>query len=339
VDLAAVFTDLQERSTVVAWLDTSPLFPGRLTDRDDNLARLLRARQAASSGRAEGPAGAPERPAAFDPCGLLQARLEERFGIDFGPGGLAAELTQFAGNGVGRPSAGELLEVVRRRLPGGSSFVARPARPAFLRLREALVAECDTPRARVRPSARLEDLVPRARRADLWARLSWRLGQPLPPFAPGHEPVGFWVVTALGVGLLYAVGVPTVQGIDAWAAADGFAGSWWYAGLGCLLVPTTFMAGIALSVVLSAYLFRNRFPLRFPAAHATVGQLAQYLAQAAGAEGTAVPWTDEAVWLALRAELAAAAGRLPSEVTEETELSAALGLRLPARETVEGDRR
>jgi hypothetical protein len=335
----ATFLNARTCRKLAVWLDTSPPFPGRLADLRESLTRLISPGQAAPDRQAERPGVTSEESSSFDPCGLLQARIEERFEIDFGPGGLAAELTQRA-EGRSRPlTVGELLEVVRRRVPGGASFIARPARPAFLRLRDALVVECGLPRHRIRPSAQLEDLMPRARRADLWARLTQRLGQPLPPLLQGAPPAGFWVVATFGIVLVYAVGVPAVQAIDARAAAGDFAGTSWYGALGCCLVPTSFMAGIALSALLSAHLFRNRFPLQFPAAHATVGQLAQYLAQAAGAEGTAVPWTDEAVWLALRAELAEVLGKLPAEVTEETELSAALGLRLPAREVVEGDGR
>jgi hypothetical protein len=329
INPAAVAPDARDYRELAAWLDTSPLFPGRLEDVRENLSLLLSLARAAADQQAERLAVAPEQRSSFDHWGFLQARIEERFGIDFGPGRLAAELARATEGGSGRLTAGELLGVIRRRLPGGASFIARPARPAFLRLRDALVAECGAPRHLIRPSARLEDLVPRAKRADHWTRLSRRLGQPLPPFAEGNPPAAVWVVTILGAGLVYAVGVPTVQAIDAWAAAEGFAGTWWYGGLGCCLVPTSFIGGIVLSAALSAHLFRNRFPLKFQAAYATVGQLARFLAQAAGAEGTAVPWTDEDVWLGLRAVLAEAAGRLPSEVTEDTDLSAALALRLP----------
>jgi hypothetical protein len=64
------------------------------------------------------------------------------------------------------------------------------------------------------------------------------------------------------------------------------------------------VAGISLALGLPMYLFRNRYPLQFPAEYATAGQLARFLAQAAGAGETAIPWTDETIWLALRAVLA-----------------------------------
>jgi hypothetical protein len=290
-----------------------------------DLSRLLDPGSASS--------GEPNETATNTPTwGAIQAGLEERFEIDFGPGGLAAELARCSEVCEGRLVAGQVLESVRRRLSPGASFTPHPVRPAFARLRDALVAECSLPRRVIRPSARLEELVPRSGRADSWARLGRRLGQPLPPFAEANPPAAVWVVGSLGALLVYAVGVPAVQAIDAWAAADGFERAGWYLALGVCVVPPSFIAGIVLSCLLAAYLFRNRFPCRFQAEYATVGQLARFLAENGAADGTAVPWTAERTWVAVRAILAEAAGRMPGEVTEDTDLIRGLGLPRPAQD-------
>src|SRR5262249_19175081 len=97
---------------------------------------------------------------------------------DFGPGGLVPALAEAAG---GRPAtARDLFGVVWDRLPAGASDPPGRVLPAFLRLRRELVAECGVERGRVRPSARLDDLIPKRGRAIHWERLGERLGRPLP---------------------------------------------------------------------------------------------------------------------------------------------------------------
>src|SRR5262249_25585683 len=153
------------------------------------------------------------------------------------PEGLATELANVLQQSSVPLTAGRVLEVVRRRLSPGASYTAQPLRPAFVRLRDALAAEYGLPRRAIRPSARLEGLVPRAGRADSWARLGRRLGQPLPPFGEANPSAFVYLVGVLGMALVYAIGVPAVQAIDAWAEARGIEGSWWYRVLGVCTVP------------------------------------------------------------------------------------------------------
>jgi F0F1-type ATP synthase assembly protein I len=318
-DLAELVPQADDRRQLSQRLDGAPLFPGRLADLGLALRQLL----------------APEAVPVAEPgqqraatWGLIQARIEERFEIDFGPGGLAAELIRLA-ESTPRLVAGELLEVVRQRLSPGASFTPHRTRPAYLRLREALVAEFALPRQAIRPSARLQDLVPRMGRADSWARLARRLGQPLPPFAEPRMPAAVGLLALAGMALVYVVGVPTVQAIDAWAVAEGVSRSWWFFALGACFVPPCFIAGIGLAILLSMYVLRNRIPYKFQAEYATVGQLARFLAQTGEAASAPVPWTEERQWLSLRAILAAATHRLPSTVARDTDLIDELGLTRP----------
>ncbi|MCI0463673.1 MAG: hypothetical protein L0Z62_42605 [Gemmataceae bacterium] len=134
----------------------------------------------------------------------------------------------------------------------------------------------------------------------------------------------------MGVLLLYAVGVPGTQAIDSWAVAEGFDRALWFRGLAVLFVPTCFLGGFVLAIVLAIYLCRNRYRLAFQAEFATVWQLAEFLARADSAEREPVPWTGATIWFALRGVLAEATGRARRDVTRETDLIAGLGLSPPA---------
>src|SRR5205823_5926402 len=140
---------------------------------------------------------------------------------------------------------------------------------------------------RIRPSTQLKDLMPLKSRYDQWRAVENRVGQPLPPFADSRKPTVVWVVTAVGILALYAVGVPAVQAIDAYAIARGFEKAWWFRVLG-LLVPTTFVLGMALVVGLAMYLFRRRIHWCLDSQYATVGSLAGYLARTAEMDEIAV---------------------------------------------------
>lgn len=327
-DLAVLFPDPDARRRLADLLDAGPLFAGRLETLPVDLSRLL----VMLPDIGERDRGLSARPESVGPAAWarLQARIEERFGIAFGPGGISAELARLAESRRGALTAGDLMEVVWRRLPPGAADLTRPLRPVFFRLREALVVECGAPRAAVRPSARLDDLVPKTKRADRWAALEDRLGQPLPPFAEADPPAVVWVTGLVGMGILYAVGVPTVQQIDAFAVARGFERAWWFRALGMLLVPTTFIGGIALAFLIPMYLFRNRFVLKFRAECATVRDLTHFLVRAGTILEVTIPWTEETTWLAVRCALAECAGKRPFEVTTGTRLVEDLGLSPPA---------
>jgi hypothetical protein len=318
VPLAEVVSDPAVRPRVAERLERSAVFPGTLSTLAADLTRLAHADESSA------PTAVP---VAADGWSRLQAEVEERFGLALGPGALPARLVALADAERRPPTADTLVELVRRSLPAGASFQPRPLTPIFLRLREALEAECELAKGAVRPSARLEDLFPRRGRAGVRERVERRLGQPLPPPVEEDPPWMAGVTAGAGVLLLYAVGVPAVQAVDAFAVRHGFEGSWWYRLLGMLLVPTTFFGGIALSVVLSMRLWRDRFRLAFSARHATVADLVRFLAESApGPPGPAVPWTPPTIWQALRDILARVAGRPTGAVRRDSDLHRDLGL-------------
>jgi hypothetical protein len=311
VDLAALVREPEPRQRLTEMLDRRALIAGDADHLGDGLQRLLAEGQGVDIPPA--PAGVNLRE--------IQAAVEERFGINFGPGGLAAVLERLGEPQQGAPTAGDLLRVVRAWLPRRGRCVLRPVRPTFYRLRAALAAECGVPRRCIRPSALLEDLVPRPRRADRWSGLARRLEQELPTFAEHDPPVLALLVGAAGMALLYGVGVPAVQAVDAWAQAGRFGTAWWFLIAGMCFVPTFFVMGMALSFALGMHLFRNRAALRFRADCATVADLTQQLVAQSGRE-VAEPWTEETTWQALRLILARALHRRPFEVTPETVLVA-----------------
>jgi hypothetical protein len=303
IHLGALVSDASKRRDLAARLQAAPLFSGNLARLEEALGRL--AMEELPVRQRDG----------FPAWGLLQAKIEERFAIDFGPSGLVAELIRRAGT---RPlTANHLFELVWQRLPPERSTTVCPVRPTFYRLRAALADECGLPRGLIRPSARLEDLVPRQGRADFRTRLEKRLGTPLPPYVQGDTPVVVGIVGLVGVVLLYCVGVPAVQAIDSWSLAHHLATDWWFLALGACFVPTFFMGGMALSFALAAQLFRNRYPLKFRAECATVGGLARFLANTIGEQET-IPWTEETVWLTVRGMLARFTWRRPFEVKRDS---------------------
>jgi tetrahydromethanopterin S-methyltransferase subunit G len=303
--------DDPRRRQVVARLDAVACFPGRLTDLPEALRRLLEQEPLAAE--------AGGKPITW---GHVQAEIEEQFSLDFGPGGLEAEMARLAQDRS--PVARDLLDLVQRRLPAGALYSVRPLHGTFLRLRTALAEECGAAPESIQPSTRLEDVIPRREREAVWERLAQRLGQPLPPFAERDTPLAVGVVAGLGVLLVYAVGIPAIQAIDAFALDHGFAAAWWFFALGACLVPTSFVAGIGLSVLLAMWLFRNRYPPSFRADCRTVSDLTRFLA--ATVEEVTIPWTEEAAWQALRGILARAAWRDPLELTHQTRLIEEWGL-------------
>src|SRR5262249_11091443 len=76
VMLSALFAEAEGQVGVTAALERGGLLAGALAD----LRGLLEAASAATS---------PEPAEVAEPWGLLQARIEEGFGLDLGPGGLA----------------------------------------------------------------------------------------------------------------------------------------------------------------------------------------------------------------------------------------------------------
>jgi hypothetical protein len=82
------------------------------------------------------------------------------------------------GAGAGKiRTMGQLYDFVFARFARGQAQVCVTS-AAFYRLRRALGEVCGVPRERVRPRARLEDLVPPQDRPRAWQQLQARLGGP-----------------------------------------------------------------------------------------------------------------------------------------------------------------
>jgi hypothetical protein len=180
----------------------------------------------------------------------------------------------------------------------------------FYRLRAALV-EQGVPRRDVRPGTRLEQLLPRRRRRQAWNEVEHRLGQTLPVFAERPLPGCTIVSLSVSLVLLCLFGAPLLALLDPWAALGDVAR------LG--LVSPLPMLVLALGTVLTVSLLRRRLLCDFNARHATAGQVARCLAEAAQS-GEEVPWTSEEVWLAVRRLVAGVRGGRPREVTWQTAL-------------------
>lgn len=132
--------------------------------------------------------------------GRLQAKVEECFDLDLGPSALAEA----------RPAtASELLDVVMKRLPTGATSRRVRVVPSFRRLRDALCGELDLPRASLRPSTLLEEVLPRRGRVSRWAAVQGRLGQhSISPF--GHDIGEGYGCLLLSLFLLAVVAWPLV---------------------------------------------------------------------------------------------------------------------------------
>jgi hypothetical protein len=297
--------------TALAKLLEQPLFfAGALDTLGADLLRLAR--------------GEEEMPAAqdtgvLDAWGRLQAEIEEDFDLQFESGGLGRELDRRWGRA---PKVGDLLALVRDHLPDGAFARTRPLRPLFLRLRDAVAVEWGVWPRQVRPSARLDALLPREGLADAWKHLGLRFGRDMPPLVVGNPPWGVVVLIILGLALVFSLGIPAVQAIDAFAGQQGFGTAWWYLLLGACCVPVSFIFGIAMMVGVPMHLFRRRIPRELPPDCRTVRDLVLQLARAE--KKLEIPWTPERIWECLRRSLARLSRQSVSAITPEMPLAALL---------------
>jgi hypothetical protein len=293
--LRTLFPQYGRRAAVQRRLESGQLRRGSLND----LAGLLQSEPIAA------PAELP------DPWALLQARLEDAFGLDLGPGGLARLQPR---------TVGDLVALISQRLPAARETLPAPAAPAFYRLRAALVAQFGVPRSTVRAGTRLETLVPRRDRQRHWRELGQRLGPPLPEFIGQDRPGCTACSWGLGLALYILVGVPLAwvlpSNIELKIGPDT---PWTATARACLLGPPVLMALLLAALLLGT---RMRRQFAFDARYATVGQLARFLAAAETIPSPA--WTEEEVWLLVRRIVAHEEGRRPLEVGwQDSVLSAA----------------
>jgi hypothetical protein len=138
-----------------------------------------------------------------DPIELLM-QIEERFGVAVSDD--EAERIR---------SVGDLHAFILARIPCARSGACVTS-AAFHRLRRALGELLAVPRERVRPGARMEELVPAQERRRFWQECGDRLGLSLPPLRrPGwlhHVPVAAFLVifdfSVAGGVILHDMGCP-----------------------------------------------------------------------------------------------------------------------------------
>jgi hypothetical protein len=319
LNIGDVTRDRHERRRLNKLLDEFAIFPGTLATLDDDLRLLVRHATPPETAADEGNA---------DATGMLQARIEDRFGIVLGPGHLRSEFRAMRQNGR-EPTGGDLLVLMRRALPPDAADRITPLRAEFYRIRRALVTLFGNPRELVRPSTSLSELVPFRGRPEYWRRLGRELRRELPVLPSAGIPTVLGIAAVVGLLMAYLILIPGTQAVDAWAKDGGVDRSWWYCLLGAFTVWPLFIGFMILPMALASYLFRYHFTARFPPELSTVGALARNLADT-DVEGTRfVPWDERAVWQALRSLLAEAAGRLAWRVTRETRLAVDLGIGMP----------
>src|SRR5262249_5134143 len=153
-----------------------------------------------------------------------------------------------------------------------------------------------------------------------WRELARRVGQELPPFARVDIPGCAIAACVVGLALVYVIGVPLVQFIDAFAIDRGFAHTGWFMLLGFCTVAPRFI--IAMVLVLAGVQVASRRWSRctFDGRYTTVGEVARFLAEAQNDAGVEVQWREENVFLAVRRLVAGIRGCRPMEVTWATEL-------------------
>jgi hypothetical protein len=294
--LTALVPDAQHRAALAALLQPGLVLRGDLGDLRALLEQAL----------ADPPQVPPDL---TEPWGLLQGRLEERFGLNLGLGALAWR----------RPrTAGDLADLVVQHLPEGSSRRVTPVAGSFYRLRAALIEQGVLRRA-IRPGARLEGLIGRRRRHDTWRAVERRLGQSLPvltaPQLPGCTIIS-WIVSLV---FLCAFGLPLLSLLDSWAALHDFSGSRWYIAARLALIGPILLLLVVLVAVVVVAVVRQRLLCEFNGRHATVGAAARCLAEATQA-GQDVPWNDEEVWRAVQHLVAGVRGCRTMEVRWQTPL-------------------
>jgi len=307
-------------------LKQTTLLAGSLDTLTDDLRRLVQSRTGLQtrpddSGESSyGPRPEPQ-PVAADawPLALLQGRIETTFAIELGAGGLAARLWHLEKE-QGRPAtAADLLPLVLEHLPPGARAPAQqPLQALFFHLRGVLSEQLQLPRQSIRPSTRLEDIVPRQSRRACCDRLFRQLGHFYPDLVEETYPRMVSILILVGVGaaiFLYGWMVQAVLGLLRGWGLDSL---WWLIPLG-LVALLAFVWWLFLCSRGLLALFRRWAILEFRQECATVGQLVRGLARSEGPgaeEG--VPWTAETVWLALRQLLADRASVRPLAIARAT---------------------
>lgn len=221
----------------------------------------------------------------------LVMSVEERFGIT---------LSDADAERADTPA--KLIDIVLEKVQAAGPTVCLTAR-AFYAIRRALMKEFGWHRSQIRPGARLEELVPRARRQAAWQRLA--SGFVADRWPDLRRP--WWVKVPLSLlvcALLAGVLKLHFDGVSVWIS-----------GLFALLI----WAG--------AILATKPFCLEFPEDRATVGQLAEFLVafgpKLFGTENRS--WTRPDVAAAIREITIEELGLKPGQYREDARFVQDLG--------------
>jgi acyl carrier protein len=191
---------------------------------------------------------------------------------------------------------------------------AAPCRSAsqFYRIRRALIATTGVVRRSLRPSTRLNDVLPETGRREAWERLGDQAGLTIPRLQ---------LMPLLGLGAFLLSLIPVVGWVGVWGTVGGFPADWF---LFRVLVPLPLWA---VSLALAYRMFRplaSEIPPECRTIRtlvlATLGQIPRSL------EGEPTGWHPNEVWTVLLDLVSELAGIERDRITEETHFVHDLGM-------------
>jgi hypothetical protein len=259
----------------------------------------------------------------------LAEGLAWRFGIPITAHDLLQDMTAATGDAPGEYTAGHVHEFVWRHLAGGLRRGRMDALvPLFRELREALVRVSGVPPRSVRPSTRLDEILPRTGRWQTWLRLGEALGTTLPALeveAGRHRPRAAAVAC---LRVLLAVPLYAVVAVSAnWVEERLPPGRpWWVMLLLGVFLSALYLAVLPTLVVFAVLPLYTPLLTRLPADCQTVRDLIRRAHPQRPRPEREVVWTRATVWLALRRDLAEYLGGNDRLGTREARLIADLGL-------------
>ncbi len=210
-------------------------------------------------------------------------------------------------------TAGDLFHYILLKLPcDGSGSAGCPSSRAFHRLRRALMDHHGIDRRRVRPGARMAELIPADDLPDAWPRLGRDLGWRLPDLV--RPP---WLCRALIGGLV------TVQFgliLFVWGNLAGFAFEALGAAVCWFAITTPLLLGIAVRLT-------RPLAIHVPASCETLRGILKTVIPSSsfGTLGRDMGSLPSEVWFTLRRIIAEISGADPEMITEETNFLTDLG--------------
>jgi hypothetical protein len=231
-------------------------------------------------------------------------------------------------------TAGSLAKAIGSRVQAaGSKPNLSPLRPAYYDVRDAIIEVWGRPRRAIRPSTRLDALIPRRKPQEQWSGLGRELGVNLPALEPpqwlqqvDHVAGAVFGTVIVLVGIVAAVdwvyrgsAVPMSKFVQASLTVVGVCLSAWFVAL-------------ILFGVVDAVLQRNTgrraasaVGRRVPVSLQTVRDLARRTARPRWTGHHGPGWSPALVWYVLRHCLAEEAEHNPRTINRATRLFADLG--------------